>query len=87
MSNMYDPSHPGRIIRQAIAAEGWTGGEAAKRLGCTRNTLSRILNGHASVTPRTALALERLGWSNASHWIRMQGAYDLARERRKSTAA
>ncbi len=25
-----------------------------------------------------ALALERMGWSNADHWVRMQGSYDLA---------
>ena len=34
-----------------------------------------------------ALALERLGWSNADHWMRMQASYDLAQERRKQTAA
>lgn len=75
---MYDPPHPGEIIRDAVRAEGWTVGEAAARLGVTRNTLSRVLNGKASVSPRMALALERIGWSDAGHWVRMQGAYDLA---------
>ena len=59
----------------------------ALRLGVTRNTLSRLLNGRAGVSPAMALALERLGWSNADHWMRMQASYDLARERRKQTTA
>ena len=44
---MYDPPHPGEIIRDAVCAEGWTVAEAATRLGVTRNTLSRVLNGKA----------------------------------------
>ncbi len=87
MSTMYDPAHPGEILRDAIEAEGWTVSDAASRLGVTRNTLSRVVNGRAGVSPRLALALERLGWSDAGHWVRMQGAYDLARARRAETAA
>ena len=34
-----------------------------------------------------ALALERIGWSNADHWMRLQAAYELAQERRKSADA
>ena len=78
---MYDPPHPGEIIRDAVRAEGWTVSEAATRLGVTRNTLSRVLNGKAGISPRMALALERIGWSDAGHWVRMQGAYDLAQAR------
>ena len=49
MGGMYGPAHPGEIIREAIVAEGWTVGDAAARLGVTRNTLSRVLNGKAGV--------------------------------------
>lgn len=87
MGGMYDPAQPGEIIREAIAAEGWTVGDAADRLGVTRNTLSRVLNGKAGVSPRLAIALERLGWSDAGHWVRMQGAYELAQARRADSAA
>ena len=87
MAGMYDPAHPGEIIREAIDAEGWTVSDAAARLGVTRNTLSRVVNGRAGVSPRLALALERLGWSDAGHWVRMQGAFDLARARRSESAA
>ena len=87
MTRMFDPAHPGEIIRDAIEAKGWTVAVAAARLDVPRNTLSRVLNGRAGVSPRLALALERLGWSDASHWVRMQGAYDLARARAAESAA
>ena len=84
---MYTPSHPGALIRDSMEAEGWTVTECAERLGVARHTLSRLLNGHAGVSPAMALALERIGWSDAEHWMRMQGSYDLAQERRKQAAA
>ena len=45
MPTMYDPAHPGESLRDALAAEGWTVTEAAAKLGCTRQTFSRLLNG------------------------------------------
>lgn len=84
---MYDPAHPGEIVRDNIEAEGWTVTEGAVRLGVSRITLSRLLNGRAGVSAAMALALERLGWGTADHWVRMQGSYDLARERRRQAAA
>ena len=84
---MLDPAHPGEIIREALEAKGWTVAECATRLGVTRNTLSRVLNGKAGVSPRLALALERIGWSDAGHWMRTQGAYELALARRTELAA
>ena len=84
---MYDPAHPGEIVRDNIEAEGWTVTEGAVRLGVSRITLSRLLNGRAGVSASMALALERLGWGTADHWVRMQGSYDLARERRRRAAA
>lgn len=69
-----------------MEAVGWTVTECAKHLGVARESLSRVLNGNAAVSPRLALALERIGWSNAEHWLRVQAGYDLARERRRQAA-
>ena len=33
-----------------------------------------------------AIALERMGWSNAAYWMRLQAAYELAQERRRQAA-
>ena len=84
---MRNPSHPGDLIRDSMEAEGWTVTECAERLGVARHTLSRLLNGHAGVSPTMALALEHIGWSDADHWMRMQASYDLARARLKEAAA
>ena len=82
-----NPSHPGELIRESMEAKGWTVTQCAERLGVTRNTLSRLLNGHAGVSPTMALALERIGWSDAEHWVRMQGSFDLAQARRRTQDA
>ena len=42
----------------------------------------RLLDGRIALTARVALALERVGWSTAEHWMRLQVQYDLARARR-----
>ena len=84
---MIDPAHPGEIARDNMEAEGWTVTECAGRLGVARITLSRLLNGRAGISAPMALAMERIGWGTAEHWVRMQGSFDLARERRRQAAA
>ena len=83
---MLNPSHPGPMIRDSMEAVGWTVTECAKHLGVARESLSRVLNGNAAVSPRLALALERVGWSNAEHRLRVQAGYDLTRKRRRQAA-
>ena len=88
MSAMANPPHPGDTVRfDCIEATGLTVTEAARRLGCSRPTLSRMLNGRAAISPEMALALERQGWSTADFWMRRQAAYDLAQARRRAAAA
>ena len=55
--------------------------DAAKGLGVARHTLSRVLHGHAAISPEMAIRLEKAGWSNAEFWLRLQAAYDLAQAR------
>ena len=86
---MYDNvrTHPGANIRDCMEAEGLTVGELSKRLGFDRTTVSRLLNGHHGVSAEMALALERIGWSNADFWMRCQAAYDLSVAREREQAA
>ena len=83
---MLNPCHPGEILRDNLDAAELSVTDAASRLGCTRQALSRLLNGKAGISPAMAIALERLGWSNAAYWMRLQAAYDLAQERRRQAA-
>ena len=83
---MLNPPHLGELIRESMEETGWNVTETAKRLGCERVTLSRLLNGRAGVSANMALALEEVGWGTAEHWMRMQASYDLAQARRERTA-
>ncbi len=87
MPTMHNPAHPGASLRDAMLAEGWTVTETAAKLGCTRQTFSRLLNGRTGISPIMALALERIGWSNAAFWMRRQAQYDLAQERLRQEQA
>ena len=69
-------------MRDPLEEVGWTTQELADKLGVSRNTVSRLLNGRRGISPNIALSLERIGWSNAEFWMRMQATYDLATARR-----
>ncbi|MDD5271999.1 MAG: HigA family addiction module antitoxin [Methylovulum sp.] len=82
MTQMYNPPHPGEALREdVLPALGLSITAAAKQLGVTRATLSRVLNGKAAISPEMALRLESwLGVENggrADLWISQQAAYDL----------
>ena len=83
---MYDPAHPGAILRDSVEDTGWTVTECARKLGVARNTLSRLLNEQTRISPAMALDLEQLGWSDADFWMSLQAAYDLAQERLRQEA-
>ena len=83
---MKHPPHPGRSIKQnCLEPLDLNVNAAAKVLGVARHTLSRVLNGHAAVSPEMAIRLEKAGWSNADFWLRLQAAYDLAQARQCTT--
>ena len=78
-----NPPHPGRSIREnCLEPLGLNVTEAAKVLGVARHTLSRVLNGHAAISPEMAIRLEKAGWSNAEFWLRRQTTYDLVQARK-----
>lgn len=82
MPMMKDPPHPGGTIKEdCIEAEGLTVTEAARLLGVTRPTLSRVINGRGGVSPEMAIRFEKIGWSNAEFWMCLQTNYDLAQAR------
>jgi antitoxin HigA-1 len=79
---MKNPVHPGEILREDVLADlGLSVGEAASRLGISRVALSRVLHGHARISPNLAVRLEEAGVSSARAWLAMQSAHDLAAER------
>ena len=78
-----NPPHPGRSIREnCLDPLGLSVTEAARVLGVARHTLSRVLNGHAAISPEMAIRLEKAGWSNAEFWLRRQTTFDLVQARK-----
>ena len=58
------PPHPGLSVRQnCLAPLELSVTEAAQVLEVARHTLSRVLNGHAAISPDMAIRLEKAGWS------------------------
>lgn len=81
---MKNPPHPGLSIKEnCLEPLGLNITEAAKVLGVARHTLSRVLNGHAAISPEMAIRLEKAGWSNAEFWLRRQSAYNLVQARKR----
>ena len=76
-----NPTHPGAGIQDDLDELGWTVTEAARRMGVRRQNLSLLVHGQIGISPKMALALERVGISNAEFWMRRQAGYELAQER------
>ncbi len=79
---MHNPPHPGETLRKDILPTlGLSVTKAAEQLNISRPTLSRVLNGHAAISPEMALRIE--GWlsvengGSADLWIAQQAAYEL----------
>ena len=84
---IYDPPHPGEIIREdCLTPLGLTVTAAAKWLGVSRQSLSELLNGRNGVSAEMAIRLEKAGWSTAESWLRNQLSYDLWHARQRADA-
>lgn len=83
MSRMHDPAHPGEVLREFLPPEIGVG-EAARRLGITRQALSALLNGRAGVSAEMALRLEAAFGTSAEMWLEMQVGFDLRQARKKT---
>ncbi len=80
---MHSPPHPGLMLKQDVLEPlefGVT--EAARKLGVSRVALSRVVNGHAGISPELALRLEQAGVSSARFWMNLQSNYELAHARK-----
>ncbi|MBR3481417.1 MAG: HigA family addiction module antidote protein [Neisseriaceae bacterium] len=73
---MHNPPHAGVVFKECLNGANIT--ETAQRLGVTRATLSRIINGKQGVTADMAIKFaELLPNTDAEFWLRIQMKYDL----------
>jgi addiction module HigA family antidote len=74
--------HPGPWLRRTYLDHlGMTVTDAAAHLGVSRQNISMLLNGHASLTAMMALRFEKAFGISAETLLRMQAGYDLAQAR------
>jgi antitoxin HigA-1 len=87
MAQMYDPPHPGSILKNELTGRSVT--QTAKHLGVSRVTLSRILNEQAAITAEMSLKLSEAFGTSPDFWYRMQTNYDFwqASQRRRKKIA
>ncbi len=74
----FNPPHPGEVLWGLdMQPAGLTVTAVAARLGVDRKTLSRIINGHASITAEMAVRLGLAFNTAPDLWLNMQRSYDL----------
>jgi antitoxin HigA-1 len=78
---MYNPPHPGTMIKDELVELGVTVAEAAKSLGVTRQQLYRVMRGESNITADMAWRLGQAIGGSARLWLSMQTTYDLAQIR------
>lgn len=75
---MHNPPHPGEVLKTlCLEPLGLTVTDAAEALGVSRKTLSKILNGHAGISPEMAVRLSIATETTAESWLAQQLQYDL----------
>ena len=75
---MYNPPHPGEVLRElCLKPLGLTVTQAARGLDVSRKTLSAILNSRAGISPEMAVRLSLAFGTSAESWMNQQTQYDL----------
>ena len=87
---MFNPPHPGRIIKDALPEIPMTVAQFAKHIGIARGTLSRIINQRAGITPEMSIKIsEAFGQGQGDIWFLVQNDHDFwkaSRAKRKKIA-
>ena len=75
---MYNPAHPGEMLRQWIP-EDMTVAQVAAALQVKRSVLSKVLDGKSAVTADLALRLAAWLGTSAETWVHAQAQWDIWR--------
>ena len=82
------PTHPGEmLLEEFLKPLGVSQSALAIRLGVSFPRLNEIVRGRRSVTPDTALRLERVVGMSAGFWLGLQQDWDLWHAMRSDKAA
>ena len=74
---MYNPPHPGRVLKDALEGIPMTVTEFAAHIGVSRVQLSRVINCRAAITPELSIKLsEAFAQKQPNIWFKMQNKHD-----------
>ena len=82
MARMFNPPHPGEVLREFLPGE-MTIEVVASRLGVSRVQLSRVLNGRSAVSADMAIRIGILTNTTPESWMAAQSKWDLWHASRK----
>ena len=74
---MHTQKHPGFLLKEMLNQTDLSITRTADRLGVSRTALSRLLNGHAGISPEMALRLSQFFNTSVEMWINLQANYDI----------
>jgi addiction module HigA family antidote len=75
---IHKPLHPDVLVKDALIDQtGLSVTEAADYLDITRTTLSRLLNGHAGISPEMAIRLSQFFGTSVESWMNLQTQYNI----------
>ena len=78
MMRMYNPPHPGEVLKGLwLDPMDISITDAAHAMGVSRKTLSKIVNGKGRVTPEIAVRLSIALGTSAEVWLGHQSAFDI----------
>ena len=69
------PVSPGTILEEELEARGMTQKELAKRMGRPPQVVNEIIKSKKSITPETALELEKVLGMSAQLWVDLETVY------------
>jgi addiction module HigA family antidote len=74
---MFNPPHPGRILKDVLPEIPMTVTEFAAHIGVSRVALSRVINERAGITPEMSIKLsEAFAQGQPNLWFLMQNDHD-----------
>ena len=78
MGRMYNPPHPGALLKENLEELHLSNREFAERIGVSKATISRFVNEKSAITPELAIRISKvLPGPDAEMWLAMQADYDV----------
>ncbi|MBS0968186.1 HigA family addiction module antitoxin [Chimaeribacter arupi] len=81
--NMYNPPHPGHLVRETMEELGLSARQLALALDVAPTTLQRLVNCQSDISSEMAIRLAEVIGSSPEVWLSLQCKYDLWQARNR----